>query len=369
MKRLLVAGGGTGGHVYPLLAVLESLRAEGSAVEVLYLGGGQSIEERLARVHGVAFHAIPVAAMRGVSPWQMVTNLGRLAGGVSRALSEVRRWRPDVVLVTGGYVSVPVALAAWLTRRPVVVCLPDMEPGLAVRLLSRLAAAVTVSFEEVRHTLPAGKAVVTGYPVRQAFLQGNRARARDRLGLPANERLLVVFGGSQGSRSINDAVLAALPALLAQARVLHVTGMSDYGRVQARWQTLDTCARERYRIYSYVEKEMADLLWAADLVVARAGAATLGEFPAVGVPSVLVPYPYAGGHQELNATYLESRGAAVIVRDTELRERLLPTVQELLRDPGRLASMAAAARALARPDACRAIVAELERAADSRSGR
>jgi len=368
MKRLLVAGGGTGGHVTPLLAVLEALREEDGqqAVEVHYLGRSGSIEERLARAQGLAFHPIASGAVRGLAPWRVATNVGKLAAGLAAGLREVRRFEPDAVLVTGGYVSVPVALAGWLARRPVVVCLPDMEPGLAVRLLARLATRVTVSFEEVRATLPAGKTAVTGYPVRQALLRGERAGARRRLGIADNEAALLVLGGSSGSRSINDAVFNALPGLLPLAQVLHLTGTLGYERVRAGWQGLDACARGRYRIYSYVEDEIVDLLWAADLAVARAGAATLGEFPAAGLPSILVPGRFAGGHQALNATYLKDRGAALVIEDAGLEERLLPTVRALIQDPERLAGMAAAARRLARPLACRAIVAELQRAANRR---
>lgn len=363
MRRVLVAGGGTGGHVYPLLAVISTLHDEFPQVEICYLGRSQSVEERLVQEQGVPFRAIAAGGVRGMGPVQAVTNLAKVGKGVGMALAEVARFQPDVVLVTGGYVSVPVAEAAWLSRRPVVVCLPDMEPGLAVRVLARLARTVTVSFEEVVNTLPAEKVVVTGYPVRPEFLRGNRAQARWRLGVPDDEPLLVIFGGSSGARNINNAVMAALPGLLEQTHLIHITGNLDYERVQANKQSLGTCAGGQYRIYSYVENGMADLLRAADLVVARAGAATLGEFPAAGVPSVLVPGTFAGGHQTPNANYLRDRGAAVILEDADLQDRLLPTVRELLQDRARLAHMAEAARRLSRPQACRAIVAELQRAA------
>lgn len=397
MKRLMLAGGGTGGHVYPLLAALEAV-PEGT--QVLYLGRSDSVEERLAAKHGVPFCPMPAAAVRGMAPWRLVANLAKVVAGVGHALRAVRRFDPDAVLVTGGYVSAPAAVAAWLLRRPLVVCLPDMEPGLAVRALARLARRVTVSFPEVQRTLPAGKTVVTGYPVRAAFASGDGGAARERLGVAPGERLLVVLGGSSGARNINNAVLGALPGLLELARVVHITGKLDYERVCAaaeakcggeacactsppaeqhssanasplRQDVLATCADGRYRIYSYVENEMADLLRAADLVVARAGAATLGEFPAAGVPSILVPGSFAGGHQALNATYLRDRGASVMIEDDRLAEQLLPTVKELFDNPQRLAEMAAAAGRLANPQACRAIVAELQRAAlvTSRSGR
>jgi UDP-N-acetylglucosamine--N-acetylmuramyl-(pentapeptide) pyrophosphoryl-undecaprenol N-acetylglucosamine transferase len=379
MRRLLLAGGGTGGHVYPLLAVLEVLP---EATEVLYLGRRDSVEERLATKHGVPFQPMPSAGVRGMAPWRVAANLARVTAGVGSALAAMRRFEPDAVLVTGGYVSVPPAMAAWLTRRPLVVCLPDMEPGLAVQFLARLADRVTVSFPEVQRTLPANKAVVTGYPVRRAFVEGDREAARARLGLRAGERLLVVLGGSSGARNINNAVLGCLTELVQVAKVLHITGNLDYERVlaAARAACPDvepgrlgadgsplSCTDGQYRIYSYVEDGMADVLRAADLVVARAGAATLGEFPAVGVPSILVPGTFAGGHQRLNATYLRDHGASIVVEDDRLAEELLPTVRRLMADPQRLADMAAAAGRLAGRQASRAIVTELQHAAQGRS--
>ena len=363
MNRLLVAGGGTGGHVYPLLAVVEALRRQTHDAQVLFLGRPESVEERLARKEGLPFGAIAAGAVRGKGPVRATLSMLRVATGTRAALRAIGRFEPEAVLVTGGYVSVPVAVAARIARRPLVVCLPDMEPGVAVQLLARLAQTVTVSFDEVRKLLPAGKAIVTGYPVRAAFFVGQRAEARQRLGLAQDRRVLVVLGGSSGARSLNEAVAGALPELLELGTVCHITGALDWERVRARREALDTCVREQYRIYSYVEDDMAHLLRAADLVVARAGAAILGELPAVAVPSLLVPGDFAGGHQATNARYLERCGAADVLADSELPVQFVTRVRGLLENPARLAAMAEAAGRLARPNACAAIVAELARAA------
>jgi UDP-N-acetylglucosamine:LPS N-acetylglucosamine transferase len=206
---------------------------------------------------------------------------------------------------------------------------------------------------------------VTGYPVRHDLFEGDRTESRQRLGLTATNAqggelpVLLVFGGSQGAHSINQAVCDGVPELLSVAQVVHLTGRRDVEQVRARRDSLPEGAGARYHVYDYLDKEMTDALRAADLVVARAGASTLGELPAAGVPGVLVPYPYAGAHQWANARYLAEAGAAVTVSDSEAGTQLVPTVLGLLADVDRRAAMSRAARAMARPDAAECIAYEL----------
>jgi len=297
-----------------------------------------------------------------------------MTAGFAQSLGIVRDFSPDVVLVTGGYVCAPVAAAAWLRRVPLLVLLPDLEPGLAVRALSRLAKRVAVSFPEVANYFDPSKVVMAGYPVRAEFFAAERAEGRkDSLrkafGLEEGLKTVTVFGGSRGARSINLALSQGLESLLGLApfcQVIHICGPLDAEWVMENRAQLPEQLRNRYRAYSYLHEEMPSALAAADLAVARAGAATLGEFPAQGLPSILVPYPYAGQHQELNADYLVSRGAAVKIADAELGERLLPTILELLNDEQALAEMSERARALARPDAAQRIAEELEQLGGSR---
>ncbi|MCS6845411.1 MAG: UDP-N-acetylglucosamine--N-acetylmuramyl-(pentapeptide) pyrophosphoryl-undecaprenol N-acetylglucosamine transferase [Caldilineales bacterium] len=319
---------------------------------VLYVGTADSVEEDLARRYGIPFRAIQSGQIRGMAPWVAARNLGKVALGVAQSFQVLRRFRPDVVLVTGGFVAAPVVWAAWSARVPVVIYLPDVEPGIAIRRLSRFATRVAVTFPEVAAHFP-GKAVVTGYPVRRRFLEmaGRQAEARGALGLEPDGRVLLVFGGSRGARSINQALWAALPALLETCQVVHITGSLDWPEVEAHVRRLPEALRSRYRPYPYLHEEMPSAMAAADLVVARAGASTLGEFPALGLPSVLVPYPYSGQHQDANADYLVQRQAAIKIPDSRLATDLLPTVLALWESPERLAAMAAAARRLARPDA------------------
>jgi len=255
-------------------------------------------------------------------------------------------------------------MGAWLLRRPVLIYLPDIEPGLAVRFLVPFADRIAVTAEDTRQFLSADRVVVTGYPVRPGLGSRDKREARRRLGLDVDLRTLLILGGSQGAHAINQAISDALPALLEHCQVIHICGRRDELWLRERRNELATCHNTRYSVYSYLHHEMLDALAAADLVVARAGAATLGKFPAVGLPSVLVPYPYSGGHQRPNARYLEEQGAALVVEEEEIGQGTLGRVViELLSDDERLGHMGERSRRLAQPDAARRIVNELRRLA------
>jgi len=318
----------------------------------------------LASRAGIPFKVVETGQVRGRALGTAVRNLARMRHGIDQCETVLRAFRPDVVLITGGYVAAPVAWAAWRhkPRIPLLIYLPDLTPGLSVQLTSRLAARVAVSFPEAAHYF-AHKAVVTGYPVRHELLVADRSTARAAFRLEAGLPAVLVFGGSRGARSINQALVAALPDLLPRCQVIHVSGTLDWDAVSEAAGALADPLRARYHPYPYMHEEMIQALAAADLVVARAGASTLGEFPAAGVPSILVPYPYAGQHQDANAAYLAERGAALVIPDRDIANRLAATVLQLLTDAGRLAAMASAAAKLARPDAANAIARELHRLA------
>ncbi len=367
--RLLITGGGTGGHVYPALSVIGALCEELEAIrreDMAWVGRADSLEERIVAQEGLAFCPIAAGAMRGVNPLGMVRNVAVLAQGVGQAGRLIDRFQPDAVLATGGYVSVPLVVAARTRKVPALIYLPDMEPGWAVRFLTFFAARIAVSFEAVAGYFPKRKVLVSGYPVRRALWQTERRTAREVLGLDPAVPMLLVLGGSSGAHSINEAVRRGLGALLATAQVIHISGPEDYPGLQAHRETLAEELRPRYHLFPYLYEQMTDALVAADLVVARAGAATLGEFPAAGLPAVLVPYPYAGQHQWINATYLAERGAAAVVADGDLQGRFLGVVQDLLGSPERLRAMSVAARALAVPNAALRIATELQALAQSR---
>ncbi len=353
--RVLFAGGGTGGHVYPSLAVARALedacRERGESLEMLYVGVHGRVDERIVPREGIAFRAIAAGQLRVASPLAFVRGLLLLARGTLQALGIARTFGPDAVFATGGYASVPVGIAARIRRRPLVVYLPDVTPGWAVRLLSRLATHVATTSQAAVAHLPAGRTTVTGYPVRPEFWSLDRRAARARLGLGGDLRIVLVTAGSLGAHAINVAVIEALPLLLERATVLHGTGAADASWANDVRSNLSEEQQARYIVRPYID-DMAAAMHAADVVVSRSGASTLGELPAAGAAAVLVPGEYEGWSQAPNAEYLQAQGAAVMLRNAELG-RLADTVLTLLGDAARVAAMREAARRLARPDAAR----------------
>nr|WP_290667560.1 undecaprenyldiphospho-muramoylpentapeptide beta-N-acetylglucosaminyltransferase [Ardenticatena sp.] len=347
--RLVMTGGGTGGHVYPALSMLDAAQERPT---ILWIGSEGGLEAELVQRAGIPFAGIAAGGVRGMSPARLARNILRLMRGFWQAWRLLREFRPDVVLATGGYVTFPVGVAAWLQRIPLLIYLPDIEPGLAVKALAPFATCVAVTGEAAQGHFRAGKTVVTGYPVRRALRDvPSREAARTVFGIPADARVVLVMGGSQGAHSLNQAVGHNIKALLALAHVIHIHGRSDGEWLQSVRDALSEPMRQRYHLFDYLHDEMAAALRAADIVVARAGASTLGELPAAGVAAVLVPYPYSGAHQWANAKHLAAHGGALIVPDAEIQQRLVPVVEALVEDEERLHMMQAAMQKLAQPDA------------------
>jgi len=339
-----------------LAIVAENQSSPEPAQAVLWVGTAGEMEEELVGRAGLLLETISGGGVHGVGLRQLARNGPRLMQGWRQARRIVRRFGPDVALLTGGYTNIPVALAAWERRVPLLIFLPDIEPGLAIRTLSHLAQVVACTAEASRSFLPPQKVKVTGYPVRPGLVPGGgRAAACRFFELKPDLRILLVFGGSRGARTINTSVMEILPQLLTDYQMIHISGHLDWEVVAERACQLPADMRIRYRPFAYLHEEMGQALQAADLVVARAGAATLGEFPAFGLPAVLVPYPFAWRYQKVNADYMASAGAAVRLNDELMEAELLPTVQRLMNDPAKLESMRQAALSLNRPRAARQI--------------
>jgi UDP-N-acetylglucosamine--N-acetylmuramyl-(pentapeptide) pyrophosphoryl-undecaprenol N-acetylglucosamine transferase len=351
--RLALTAGGTGGHIIPALAVLDALQARGAVDDVRFFGPEDRGERAVVEARGLRFEPVPAAGVRGRGPVRLAKSLARLGWGMIVALRRLRAFRPDAVFSTGGYGSFPCSVAARLLRRPLVVYLPDVSPGWAVRAETRLATRMATTTEAALRFLPAKKTRVTGYPVRDTFFTCTREAARASLGIAPGERVVLVAGASQGARAINRAVFEALPTLVRNATVLHVTGAADFDQAGHARESLDAGLQARYLPAAYRD-DLPVAMLAADVAVMRAGASTLGELPAASLPAILVPGTYAGGHQRENAQSLVDGGAAVIVEESDLAG-LAGRVTELLADDARLAQMREAAHALARPDAADAI--------------
>ena len=346
--RLLICAGGTGGGVYPAMAVKYALGND--AASVLWVGGQGGLEAGLVSRAGVPFTTIPAAGLHGVGIRALPRNLWALLKGTLKARRIVREFRPDVLLLTGGYVGAPMAVAA--RNIPMLLYVPDIEPGLAIKFLSRFATVIAATAEETRAFFSGRtRFEVTGYPTRPELTAWERSSARGKLGLNDALPVLLVFGGSKGAHSLNQAVLEDLGRLLDVCQLVHISGEFDWPDVEQARQALSPEIQERYHPVAYLHEDMGAALASADLVVSRAGASTLGEFPLFGLPAVLVPYPYAWRYQKVNADFLVQHGAAVILEDQNLRTGLFLSVTDLLASPERLEAMRAAMRSLARPDA------------------
>jgi UDP-N-acetylglucosamine--N-acetylmuramyl-(pentapeptide) pyrophosphoryl-undecaprenol N-acetylglucosamine transferase len=294
--RLLICAGGTGGGVYPALAVLNALPPQH---ELLWVGGEGGIEAELVQREKIPYAEIPAAGVHGVGLRTLPKNIAKLARGIFASRKILREFKPDALFFTGGFVAVPMALAG--LRIPSLLFVPDIEPALALRFLAWFAKKITLSAETSTVKYPHPERVLeTGYPVRPNLRNWDKESARKALGLDAEMPVLLVFGGSKGARSINNAILANLPQLLERTQIVHISGKLDWHKVEERKKSLKGNQAKNYFVFDYLHEKMGAALASADLVISRAGASSLGEFPLFELPAILVPYPYAWKYQKVN---------------------------------------------------------------------
>ncbi len=359
IRSIIVAGGGTGGHLFPGIAVVEELRRRSPDVDVTFVGTERGIEARVIPERGERLELIEVKPLKGRSAAELMKSLVMLPGAFSRANAILTKHRPDLVIGVGGYASGPMLLAAAARGIPTAILEQNAHVGLTNRLLAPVAGRAYVAFAEARDQLGAKKARLFGNPVRRAFVEAARAASSDPDGFEARARTVFVLGGSQGAKALNEAVPAALAKLDLASRglsIVHQTGAAMRDEVAARYEALGVEAE----VTSFVE-DMAKAYSTSALVIARAGATTLAEVCAIGRPSILVPYPFAADdHQAKNAEALEREGAAIAIRESDLSaERLAAAAGGLLDDLAARQAMAEAARRHGRPDAAAAIVDDL----------
>ncbi len=335
--------------MYPALAVLQAGK-DNTDTEVLWVGSDDGIEAELVRRAGIEFRGISAAGLHGVNVFSIPKRLFKLAKGYIQAGKIIRDFKPDVMFFTGGYVGFPVAMAG--RNVPSVLFVPDIEPGVALNMLSKNADIITVVCEDSeKYFQNAGKIEVTGYPTRTDIRQWAKSDALEHFGLSDKKPVLFVFGGSKGARSINNALKQNLADLLGFCQIIHITGKTDWDDMQQFYSGLTEEDRKNYKIFPYLHEDMGAAFSSADLVISRAGASTLGEFPLFGIPAILVPYPYAWRYQKVNADYLVSKNAAQLIRDEELAAQMVPAVSDLLNSPEKIESMRNAMKQMAKPEA------------------
>ncbi len=340
--RAILAGGGTGGHVIPALAIAQALR-ERYAAEILFIGTSRGIENRLVPAAGFSLRLVEVGALKNVGLTTKMRTAFDLPRAIGAASGILREWQPDVMIGVGGYASGPAMLAAALKSVPTIAFEPNVVPGFANRLVAPMVSAAAVHFEGTGRYFR--RYMVTGVPVRRAFFEiADRTAGEHR-------PTLLVFGGSQGAHAINQAVIASLASLRAAVpgiHIIHQTGERDYNEAQAAYLSAGGSAE----VYPFID-DMPGAFARCDLVLCRSGASTVAEITAAAKPAVFVPFPRAADdHQKRNAEALEQAGAAVMLEESSLTsEQLVRTLSTLMTDPTRLQKMSAAAQALAHPDA------------------
>lgn len=359
--RVVISGGGTGGHTSAGLAVAEALRARG--VEVSWIGSPNGIEAQRVPAAGIPYYAVPAGKLRRYWDWKNVSDLlGRVPAGLFRSLKLLSAIRPHLLFATGGFVALPPAVAARILRIPVVIHEQTAVAGLANRLAGRLASKVALTFREASKDFQPDRVVITGNPLRPELAGGSREAGLARLGLDPGLPVVYVTGGAQGSHRINRTVGEILAELLEATQLIHQCGTNPTTRdrewLEERARSLPPHLRGRYRVLPYVRAELRDIYATAQLVVSRAGAGTVNECCHLGRAAIYIPLPGAtGDEQTANARIVEAAGGAVVLPEAALSAQgLLQTVRALLADPERTRRMGERARALAVPDATLRIV-------------
>lgn len=343
--------------MYPALAVHHALKSKHANLETLWVGGEGGMEEELVKRAGIPFQSVPAAGVHGVGLRALPGNIAKLTRGVIASHRILREFKPDVLFFTGGYVAAPMAVAG--RKIPTALYVPDIEPGLALKFLARFSDVITVTAEDSNGYFPrSSKIILTGYPLRADLSSWSREKANQHFGLSSDKPVLLITGGSKGARSINMAVLKHLKELLDLAQIIHVTGSLDWPAVEKAAGELPAELKPRYHAMPY-SHEMGAALSAADLVLSRAGASSLGEYPFFELPAVLVPYPYAWRYQKVNADYLVRRNAALILQDELLEDKLLSVLKDVLENKSKLEEMRAAMKSLSRPNAADAIASQV----------
>lgn len=347
--KVVVSGGGTGGHIYPALSFIKEMKRQDRSVEVLYIGTETGLEKDIVPRENIPFETISISGFKRSFSFENIKTIVRFIKGTNHAKKLLKEFQPDVVVGTGGYVSAPVVFAASRLSIPTVIHEQNSVPGLTNKFLSKFVDRIAVCFDESRRYFPEDKVVLTGNPRASEVRDASAERGRRELNLDPLKRTVLVVGGSRGAQPINDLLLSVMPELgNKRYQIVYVTGSVHYERIVEKIGAIP----KNVIIKPYLHR-LPDVLAATDLVVARAGATTLAEITALGLPSILIPSPYVtNNHQEKNARALEKNGAALVRLERELTgEQLLHDIDAILFNEARRIQMANSAKKLGRIDA------------------
>lgn len=354
--RIVLTGGGTGGHIFPLIAVAKKIREkEKLDTEFLFIGSNGKLEKEVMAAEGIPCKFIASGKMRRYFSLQNIVDFFKVPIGLIKSLWILLVFMPDAVFSKGGHASLPVVLAAWIYRIPVLIHESDAIPGVANRIAEKFSKRVAISYPMAKSYFLASKVVLTGNPVRESLLNGHAEEARQRFGLADSKPTIFVTGGSQGARVINAAIIKILPALLQRAQVIHQTGEENFEEVShsAAQQGIKV-GRDGYLAFSFLQaEEMRDALAVADLVISRAGAGSIAGIAAAGKAAILIPLlTAANDHQRMNAFELAKVGGALVLEEVNLTESLLlGNIEKLLNDSELRSSMGSKIRVFYHPDA------------------
>lgn len=334
--------------MYPALAVLQAM--EGSYSDILWVGAEEGMEENLVKRFNLPYQEIPAAGVHGIGLRSLPGNIYKLIRGVIKSAQILKQYQPDVIFYTGGYVAAPMAVAGF--KKPSVLYVPDIAPGVALNFIAKFAHAIALTTENSKQYFRKTKnLVVTGYPLRKELTRSSKVEARKIFNLHDSLPVLLIYGGSKGAHTINQVIKKNLEILLTKTQVIHITGNYDWEDIQQVYSKLPVELSENYRIFPYLHEEMSTAFSCADLCVCRGGASTLGELPFFGLPAIVVPYPYAWRYQKINAQYLVDHKAAIMLPDEDMDTRLLKEIIQCLAQPHILDEMRLAMHSLSKPDA------------------
>lgn len=368
--RIALTGGGTGGHLFPILAVVQEIKklvadnvfqipaGEGTAVEFMFIGP-KTVGEEILVQENIAHKTIMAGKLRRYAAWQNVWDIFKIPCGLIQSLWHLFWFMPNIVFSKGGYGAVPVVIAAWLWRIPIIIHESDSVPGLANKICSRFSQRVAIAFNEAAKYFPSKKTALVGNPVRASLLDGDKDAAKQLFGLTLMKPVLLILGGSQGAQAINDLIIASIMLLAPRCEIIHQCGAGNETAIK---DILGNRAPADYHLFPFLDGEqMRQALAAADLIIARAGAGTIAEIAALGKASILIPLPNAAAdHQLKNAEEFAELGATIIMEEINLTPHLFQNeIFSLLDNPDLLKKMGERAKTFSRPDATQRLAQEI----------